>query len=399
MTPLIRALLALPLMVAPGLLVAASSPTPRAADPLQSRIAQATAEAEAAEAKVRRLEEAAEAAKGEAEQLHARQAAAAEAIAAAEARISAADARARRIAALIEARRQRLEREQAPAGALLAGLATMARRPPLLAILDQGSTQEFVRVRLLLNSTLPAIRRRTAALRGEIEQGRRLQTAAKNARSTLESRRVELAERQQAFAKLEDQALALAERRTGEAIGAGDVALARSEQAAQLARQVGGRRSAREIAADLASLPAPPVGPVAAAGEAPDNPIRYRLPASAPVVEGLGSVSPNGVRSRGLTMDSRRGTSLAVPADGIVRFSGPFRGYDGIVIIDHGGGWMTLILNLSTPLETGTRVRIGEPLGRALGPIAVELSHDGTHLSPALIAGSSEPLSNTRKRG
>jgi hypothetical protein len=48
---------------------------------------------------------------------------------------------------------------------------------------------------------------------------------------------------------------------------------------------------------------------------------------------------------------------------------------------------------VSSPLATGTAVRIGDPLGRALGPISVELSRDGTHLSPALIAGSSVPLS------
>lgn len=399
MRALIRAL-ALPLLAAPGLLLAASAPDRRPADPIQARIAATIAEAEAAEAEVRRLEAAASRATSDAERLRARQAAAAEAIAAAEARISAADSKARRIAMLLQARRERLAREQAPAGALLAGLATMANRPPLLAILDDGSTEEFVRVRLLLDSTLPVIRRRTEALRAEIAQGRRLEAAARSARSNIARRRAELAERKRAFAALEDQALQLAELRTGQALGAGDVALARSEQAAQLSRRAGGQQTARAVAADLASLPPPPPRPVAPAAESELNPpLAYMLPASAPVVEGLGSVSPNGVRSRGLVMGTARGVPLRVPADGIVRFSGPFRGYDGIVIIEHGGGWMSLILDVSSPLETGARVRMGEPLGRALGPISVELSRDGTHVSPALIAGSSEPLSNARKGG
>ena len=45
---------------------------------------------------------------------------------------------------------------------LLAGLAVMARRPPLLALADRGSTDELVKVRILLDSTLPVIRRADA---------------------------------------------------------------------------------------------------------------------------------------------------------------------------------------------------------------------------------------------
>ena len=88
-----------------------------------------------------------------------------------------------------------------------------------------------------------------------------------------------------------------------------------------------------------------------------------------------------------------------MPASGTVRFAGPFRDYDGIVIIDHGGGWMSLILNVSTPLKRGERVRLGGPLGRALGAIEVELARNGTRVSPALIAGSSQCLSNGGEDG
>ena len=98
-------------------------------------------------------------------------------------------------------------------------------------------------------------------------------------------------------------------------------------------------------------------------------------------------------------MATSRGASVTVPADGIVRFSGPFRDYDGVVIIDHGGGWVSLIVNVSTVLRAGEKVRLGDPLGRALGPLLVELSQNGRRISPALIAGSSQSLSKTPKGG
>jgi septal ring factor EnvC (AmiA/AmiB activator) len=356
------------------------------------------AEARAAEAQYQRLQKIAERARDDLQRLRAQQAASAEAIAAAEARISAAEANARLIASEVAERRKRLQREQAPATALLGGLAVMAERPPLLAILDKGSTEEFVRVRLLLDSTLPVIRARTASLRAELDRGRELQTAAEKARTELVASRNTLAERRRDFTRLEAEALRIANERGSEALGVGDVALARGEEAARLSSEAQHRSQARAIAAQLANLPAPPARP-GASGSAPGAPFPYVLPAGAPVIEGLGAVAPNGVRSRGLTLGTARGTPIAVPASGTIRFAGPFRSYDAVVIIEHEGGWMSLLLNVATPLKPGEKVQIGQPLGRALGRIGVELSRNGRHVSPALIAGSSQSLSKSPKRG
>jgi hypothetical protein len=60
---------------------------------------------------------------------------------------------------------------------------------------------------------------------------------------------------------------------------------------------------------------------------------------------------------------------------------------------------MSLIVNVASPLKAGDRVRIGDPLGRALGRLEVELSQNGRKVSPALIAGSSRTLSNGREGG
>jgi septal ring factor EnvC (AmiA/AmiB activator) len=128
-------------------------------------------------------------------------------------------------------------------------------------------------------------------------------------------------------------------------------------------------------------------------------PFPYELPVAAPVTEGLGAVDDSGVRSRGLTFASWRGAPVTAPASGTVRFSGAFRDYDGVLILDHGGGWMSLIVNVSSELHAGDKVQLGQPVGRALGPLDVELSQSGRRISPALIAGSSQNLSKTPKGG
>ena len=124
-----------------------------------------------------------------------------------------------------------------------------------------------------------------------------------------------------------------------------------------------------------------------------------RLLRAAPVTEGLAAVNASGVRSRGLTLATYRGAPVAAPADGLVKYSGPFRDYDGVLIIDHGGGWLSLIVNVGSALKAGDKVRMGDPIGRALGPLQVELSQNGRRISPAIIAGSSQSLSKASKGG
>ena len=170
---------------------------------LDASLKAALAEQATADAETAHLEQAAAKAQTEASRLHAQQAAAAQAIQSAEARISAANARVELTSAYIAAHRRQLAAEQQPVSSLLAGLATMARRPPLLVLADRGGTDELVKVRLLLASTLPVIRSRTSHLSAELAQGQRLRDAALAARSELARSRDNLALRQRAYAALE----------------------------------------------------------------------------------------------------------------------------------------------------------------------------------------------------
>jgi murein hydrolase activator len=388
-----------PFLIALPLLAAASAPVQPAGVPLDAELQQARAEQSAAEAEAAKLERVAAQAQGAAERLRADEAAAAQNIEAAEARITAADTQLRLVSAYVAAHRQRLAEEQRPVASLLAGLAVMAQRPPLLALASHGSTDDLVKVRILLDATIPVIRRRTATLSAQLSEGQRLEQAAASARAELVQSRQELVGRRQQFAALEQRAVQMAAASGGQALSAGDVALAAGESVEQLQGAQASNRAIRAIAAQLASSEPAPPRPLRPEGPSLRAPFSYELPAGAPVTEGLAAVNASGVRSRGLTLATTRGATLMAPAGGVVRFSGPFRDYDGILIIDHGGGWMSLIVNLSTELKPGDRVQLGQPIGRALGPLQLELSQNGRRISPALIAGSSESLSNGAKGG
>jgi septal ring factor EnvC (AmiA/AmiB activator) len=375
------------LLVAAGAALASSAPEV----PADPELSQAMRDAAAAKAEQQRLEKVAASARDELSKIRARQLAAAQAIAATEAEISAADLRARLLGRRLAAERRRLSAEQAPVSALLAALVLKARRPPLLAIANSQSAEELVKLRLLTNSIAPAIRAKTAALSEQLGRETALQEAALAAVSDGRRRRTELASRRDEFAALEQRAAEIADKRGAQALGAGDVALASQQNLSDLASAAPSSSASRALARELAKFgPAPlPASPASA-----KPPLSYRLPADAPVSDGFASVSAAGVRSRGTTLETARGASLVAPADGTIIFSGPFRDYDGVIVIDHGRGWKSVLVNAGSKLKRGTRIRQSEPLGIALGRVEVELQNRGKAVSPALIAGSSAMLSN-----
>src|SRR5437762_7083529 len=340
-----------PILLALPMLAAASAPVPPEGVSLDTQLQQARAEQSAAEGEAANLERAAAKAQGEAARLHAEQAAAAQSIEAAEARITAADALLRLASAYVAAHRQRLAEEQRPAASLLAGLAIMAERPPLLAIAGENNADELVKVRILLDTTLPVIRSRTAALSAQLSEGRRLEQAAASAHAELLQSRQDLVGRRQQFAALEQRALQMANASGGQALSAGDVALAAGESVERLRSTQANNRGMNAIAAQLAQAEPAPPRPTGPEGPMLRPPFPYELPAAAPVTEGLAAVNESGVRSRGLTLATARGAPVTAPGAGVVRFSGPFRDYDGVLIIDHGGRWMSLIVNVASPLR------------------------------------------------
>ena len=382
-------------MLAP-LLVASSS---LAQPSLDVSIARVRAEAVAAEAEAQRLSTAAGQARGKAARLAADRLAAAAAVTAAEARISEMDVSLAARDALVRTNEARLAAKQAPVAELVAGLVNLGRRPPLVSLTDDHDLTQMVRMRALLDVALPQIRAKSAAFSADLAVSRGLADDARAARRRLAAARATLAKRQQIFAQLETRALDRAAQLDAGAIGADDRMLTASEGVATLGNQWERERAARRLARDLALLPNTPRRPFAPDSRLPAPPFALLLPVDAPVIDGLGQVSASGIRSRGTTFATRPGMAVLVPADGILVFAGPFRRHDGIAIIDHGKGWMSLLVGVRPTLTKGARVARGTLLGRALGPVTLELSIEGRPRSAALIAGSSQSLSIKAEAG
>ncbi|WP_066658473.1 murein hydrolase activator EnvC family protein [Sphingomonas sp. CCH9-E2] len=338
-----------------------------------------------AEARAQRLQRAAAAERDEARRARAREAAIAASIQAAEAEIVAARARIAVVDRMLGQQRTRLVEQQGPITRLMAALQSLARRPAVLGLVQPGSTADIVHVRAVLGAITPEMRARTADIRAEIARTRQLRDGAQLAAKTLADGRARLQNDRLALVRAEGEHRLKSVGYRREAMFESDRALALGEQARDLVDQMDVMGEAAETQAALAALPGPlprPTDGEAQVGAARSGPPPYRLPVAGTIVTGLGELSDTGVRARGLTLATAPGAEIVAPTAGRVIYAGRFRRYGNIVIVDHGGGWTSLIAGLDAVLvKVGDTLAQGAPLGRApqgdAPRITVELRRQG----------------------
>jgi murein hydrolase activator len=341
----------------------------------QRALAQAKAQSAAAEERAARIESRASAETSKAEAARDRAAAVAARIQSAEADIAAAEVRIRLIEKLRSDQRARLAAKQEPAIHLISALQMMARRPPALALVQPGSVNDLVHVRAVLATMVPILKQRTAGVRAELENSRRLRAAADQAVAAMSAGQKRLESQRLALAQLSAEHRLASQKLSGSAIVEQDRAIALGEKARDIAELVTEIGASAQVSQALASLPGPILRPQrpgdaraapSTAETGPSNRLPYRIPVAGRVVAGLGEVSSAGVRARGLTLATRSGAQVIAPNDGRIVYAAPFRGYGLIVIIDHGAGWTTLITSLAAlDVAVGDSVVQGSPIGRS----------------------------------
>jgi septal ring factor EnvC (AmiA/AmiB activator) len=122
-------------------------------------------------------------------------------------------------------------------------------------------------------------------------------------------------------------------------------------------------------------------------GAAATGPPRdFRLPVQGRTLAGFGARRESGLASTGITLVPAPGAQVVAPASGRIAFAGPYRGYGRIVIIEHDGGWTSLVTGLArADVPVGSRVIGGSPLGLAEAEdpaVTIELRRDGEPVNP-----------------
>lgn len=396
-----RRLAALAVMLSAGLLwlpAIAQAPTPlESAEDARAQLDAARVQQRNARARGERLEqqaarsrEASEKARSAAAALAARVQQAEAGIAAAEARLALANRERRTLDRRLAARRTPLVR-------LTGALQSMSRRPLALSALQPGSLRDLVYTRAVLASTIPLVRERTSALRGDLDRARTLEAEARAAVSDRRESETVLVGRRKQLVALAEQERLKARQAAGGADREAQRALVLAEQAIDLDQLVGRLEAAGSLRAQLAALPGPlprPADPGAARLAATPSPIpsatqpphQYQLPVAGEITAGFGEAGTSGQRQAGIALAARPFAQVVAPGAGRIAFAGPYRGYGRIVIVEHANGWTSLVTGLGTlDVAVGQAVAAGSPLGVApgqRGEVTLELRQGGEPVNP-----------------
>ncbi len=318
-----------------------------------------------AEERSERLRQEAANATGAADRILAQRAVLSAEIDGAQAQIAAARARTAIIAQRQRRQQATLGRESEPLLRLNAALHQLTSRPATFLLAQPESRRDYIHLRAVMDSVRPEIARRTAALRQQIAIQKDLRKQEQVALASLATASKDLAERRNALASLEKANRGKAGNLNASAAAEFEMSIAQGERARDIVDEIDTARLTGENAAALAALD----GPVLRRGTEPQkskNNGAYLLPESKKLVFGYNELNQTGYRERGVRVSLDDSADIPAPAAGRIAFAGIYRSYGQIIIIEHGGGWTSLITNFGEiSVDEGQQVEQGEIIGQA----------------------------------
>jgi murein hydrolase activator len=332
--------------------------------------------------------------------------------------VVAADDRLVSLSAEADALAHSLESRRGVIADVLAALQRMGANPPPAILVKPHDMSEAVRAATLLGSVIPGLKSETEALRRDMDN------LAKT-RESIARERDDLANKAAALALEKIRLAALIDARQKSLASAQDALGSQQRRATELSKQAtslkdlisrldsenASRRAAANAALAADAQAAAEIEARAAVLRGSD-PVRLKsetafgdakgrvpLPVAGTILKAFGSSDGLGGTERGVSMTTLPGATVSAPADGAVLFSGPYRTYGQLLIIDAGGGYYVLLAGMDRiNVSSGEFVLAGEPIGamgdgsvRTAAAIAVgaarpvlyiELRKDGTAIDP-----------------
>lgn len=322
--------------------------------------------------------------------------------------VAAAESRRREeAAAAAEIRLAELDVEMQAARAALAGdeaaledltaalMMLSSRQPPALAVSpdDIGSA---IRAAILMGELTPDLAGRAETLRTKLETLARIERDTRREQADLAASENALTARRQEIAALAE------EKRLSRAEFAAEAARMRTETL-RLSQEASDIRALLDgLALAAPSTPRPKPAASRASIDAALNRIPARPGQSMPLAAGDGRVQPalgepvarygqtvSGERQQGVTLATRSNGQVVAPADARIEYSGLFRSYGQMLILDVGDDILVILSGLDEIYpETGQWVLAGEPIGQMGGQkspppeLYLEVRREGRTIDP-----------------
>ncbi len=283
----------------------------------------------------------------------------------------------------------RLGVDQGSMADLILALQRIRRVPPEALLARPGAPLETAQSAMLLQSVLPTLYGRAEGLKNDLARLSDIVEKTQKDKKDLEVKTAALTLRRNEMTAMLDK------RQSAFKQAEGDVKQREAEIKQISAKATGLRdllkkldeKNKEEIRLAAATPRAVPknvkrdIMPKAGSGQ---------LPVSGIVRVRYGERDEIGAKAEGIRIEARNGALVVSPLGGIVRYSGDFRNYGRMVIIEHPNNYHSLVAGLAR-IDTvvGQSVAAGEPLG-TLGAqggdkptLYYELRLDGQPINPA----------------
>ena len=298
--------------------------------------------------------------------------------------------------------RKSLEERRQVIAEVLAALQRIGRHAPPVLMMRAEDALQSVRSAMMLGAVLPEMRHQTESVASDLGELVQLRKRITGERDKLARDLFVLADERQRLSllieerqkKQGDIEKALAEERQRAATLARQAAdvkdlIVKLEQgldsvarASRQAARSGGDKKALDLRPDLAALKdpgrlVPAIAFASAKGMLP-------LPVNGARIKEFGAPDGTGSTEKGLSIATRKGSQITAPCDGWVVYSGTFRNYGQLLILNAGGGYHVLLAGMErTSVDLGQFVVTGEP---------VAVMGDGAQSAVTPILGSGQPV-------
>lgn len=259
----------------------------------------------------------------------------------------------------------------------VASMLRMRRIPPSAMFADPEHLNELMLTGNVMQRTNEALAERAGQLRTDVKRLQGLRRDVASSKTVVSREKATLAEQQKQLAADLATRQRL-QRQLQKDYGAAQAQVSKLSREASnlqdLINKLEKNRSSGQFATATRSTPA-----AAMPG--------MRSPVAGTVIHRFGERKNKNEAYRGMVLAARPGATVVAPNGGEVVFTGPFRDYGQMVLIKHGGGYITLLAGVgSISVGLNQQVAKGEPVG-SMGSgspqLYVELRERSKPIDPA----------------